>query len=255
MKIHASKVFSLLLVGVTYGTTGFAQTTAPQGMAAEMNLKILASGGSATTATVFDDRYQGVKGSPFYVDAWVPGQVEVKAGNTGKTQVFQDLKLKYDVFSNLLLAVMPQSKDTLVLNTTPVISFHLELPTGGTPLEFRRIKEARELDPALGNEFFAVLHDSKDGKVALVKRAAKKKVAADFKGPYSSGQAYDEIVNETNYYLVANGKMQRVKLNKKSVLEVFPEKADVLKAYMSAQKLAMSSEADLLNVVQYYQSL
>ncbi|RNI30677.1 hypothetical protein [Rufibacter latericius] len=255
MKIPALKGTVFLALGLMDASIAFSQTNAPLGAAAQMNLDALAAGGNSATVRLYDNRYEGLKGSPFFMDAWAPGQIELKAGNTGKTQIIKDLQLKYDVFSNLLVAVSPNSKDTLQISTSPVISFSLNLPTGGNPLEFRRISEAQAFDPTLANEFFAVLHDSKDGKVALVKRIAKKKVEANFKGPYSAGQTYDELVNETNYYVVANGKMQRVKLNKKSMVEALPNQADKLKAYISSQKLSMSSEADLIKVASYYQTL
>ncbi|WP_210488949.1 hypothetical protein [Rufibacter aurantiacus] len=253
MKINAKSLFVFTL-GLTYSTLGFSQTNAPQGMAAQMNLNTLAAGGNAANVRIFDNRYEGVKGSPYFMEAWLPGEIEIKAGNTGKTELFKDLNLKYDVFSNLLVAVIPQTKDTLQISTLPVISFRMEAPAGDK-LEFRRIKEARELDPALADAFFAVLYDSQNGKATVVKRIAKKKIEANFKGPYSAGQTYDEIVDETSYYVVANGKMKKVKLNKKSLLEAFPEKADQIKSFISSQKLAMSSEADLVKAVTYYQSI
>ncbi|WP_210464928.1 hypothetical protein [Rufibacter roseolus] len=253
MKFNA-KSLCVFTLGLTYSALGFSQTNAPQGMAAQMNLNTLAAGGNAANVRIFDNRYEGVKGSPYFMEAWLPGEIEIKAGNTGKTELFKDLKLKYDVFSNLLVAVIPQTKDTLQISTLPVISFRMEAPAGDK-LEFRRIKEARELDPALADAFFAVLYDSQNGKATVVKRIAKKKIEANFKGPYSAGQTYDEIVDETSYYVVANGKMKKVKLNKKSLLEAFPEKADQIKSFISSQKLAMSSEADLVKAVTYYQSI
>ncbi|KAA3438136.1 hypothetical protein [Rufibacter hautae] len=253
MKINAKSIF-LFTLGLTYSALGFSQTNAPQGLDAQMNLNRLASG-ATSNVRVFDNRYEGVKGSPYFLESWAPGEIEIKANNTGKTEVIKDLKLKYDVFSNLLVAVIPQSKDTLQIGTQPVISFRLDVPTGDNKLEFRRIKEARELDPALSDAFFAVLYDSQNGKATVLKRIAKKKIEANFKGPYSAGQNYDEIVDETSYYVVANGKMKKVKLNRKSLLEAFPEKADQIKSFISSQKLAMSSEADLIKAVTYYQSL
>ncbi|ALJ00598.1 hypothetical protein DC20_18490 [Rufibacter tibetensis] len=217
-----------------------------------MNLQAVARGDA--NVQMFDNRYQGVKGSPYYLDQWVPGSLVMKVGNTGKSESFTGLQLKYDVFSNLLLAVVPQTKDTIQFGISPIISFNLDL-SGGGPISFTRIKEAQSLDANLRDAFFGVLYTDATGNTSLVKRIVKKKIDANFKGPYSSGQAYDEIVDETLYYVVANGKMQRVKMNRKSVMEAFPEHAEKLKSYISSQKLAMNSEGDLIKVVSYYQSL
>lgn len=220
-----------------------------------MNLQTLSSKGSDANVQIFDNRYQGVKGSPYFLDLFVDGTVEIKSGNAGKSEVYKGVRLKYDAFSNALQAVLPASKDTLQFSTTPVISFSLEMPTTGQPLVFKRFKEAQTVDPNLRETFFAVLQESTDGKVALVKRIGKKKIDANFKGPYSSGQTYDEIVEDIQYYVVANGSMQKVKLNKKSIVEALPNQSEKLKSYIASQKLAMSSETDLVKVVTYYQSL
>ncbi|WP_207430393.1 hypothetical protein [Sabulibacter ruber] len=255
MQLLQVKTLLLLGFGISFSTLSYSQGNAPQGMAAQQNLQTLTDGKTFSSVRVFDNRYEGVKGSPYYTTAWVPGKIEIKTGNTGKTQVFNDLQLKYDVYSNYLLAVIPQSKDTLQLSTTPVISFTLGIPSGSGDLVFKRFKEAQALDPALGESFFGVLYNGENNKPTLVKRVAKKKIEANFKGAYSAGQTYDEIVDETQYYVVSDGKMQRVKLNKKSIQEAFPSQADKIKNFISSNKLAMSSEADLIKVVAYIQSI
>jgi hypothetical protein len=256
MSFFTSKPVFLLVLGLSGPLAAFSQTgTPPQGIAGQANLQALTSKGADANVQIFDNRYQGVKGSPYFLDAFVPGTVEIKTGNAGKSEVFQGVRLKYDAFSNSLQAVMPTTKDTVVFSTTPVITFSLEVPTTGNALVFKRFQEAKALDQNLREAFFAVLQQSQDGKVALVKRIGKKKIDANFKGPYSSGQTYDEIIDEVQYYVVANGSMQKVKLNKKSIVEALPNQSEKLKAYIAGQKLAMASEADLVKVVSYYQSL
>ena len=255
MPLFSTKPVFLLALGLTFSTAGFAQTSTT-GIAGQANLQALANLGTGSNLAVgFDNRYQGIKGNPYFLDLFVPGYVEIKSGNTGKSEVFKDVRLKYDVFSNALQAVLPQTKDTIQFSTTPVISFSLEMPTTGGAIVFKRFKEAQALDQNLREAFFAVLHESPDGKVALVKRISKKKIDANFKGPYSAGQTYDEIIDETQYYVVANGSMQKVKLNRKSIVEALPNQADKLKAYIASQKLAMINEEDLVKVVSFYQSL
>ncbi|GGK68061.1 hypothetical protein ACD591_16795 [Rufibacter glacialis] len=250
-----SKTLAFLAIGVASSTVAVGQTSTPIGTDAQMNLNALATSPATSNVRMFDNRYQGVKGSPYFLEAWVPGTVELKTNNTGKSEVFKDLRLKYDVFTNLLFAVLPQTKDTIQFSTAPVLTFSLELPTNPSPLLFTRLKEAKALDPALAESFFAVVLDSEGGKAKLVKRVAKSKIEANFKGAYSSGQAYDELIDETQYYVVANGAMRRVKLNRKSVLEALPDQAEKLKSFISSQKIAMNSETDLIKVVAYSQTL
>ncbi|WP_148041394.1 hypothetical protein [Rufibacter immobilis] len=255
MKLNYHK--ALLVVGLccSWTTFSYGQGNTPMGLAGQTNVQSLGRLGGAGSTVVFENRYQGVKGSPYFWDVWAPGKVIVKSGNSDKNEVFANIKLKFDAYSNLLVAVIPQTKDTLQFGTAPIISFTLQHPIVGNSIDFRRIKEAQAIDPALSDAFFAVLTESTDIKTSLVKRVLKKKIDANFKGGYSAGQTYDEIVDESQYYIVHNGKMQRVKINRKSLLDVFPSQADKLKAYIVSNKLAMSSEADLIQVLQYFYTL
>jgi hypothetical protein len=254
--LFSKKSVLTLGLGLACSSLSFSQTSTPIGAAAQMNLNTLASKGINSAGVIaFDNRYEGMKGSPYYQDGFVSGLIELKVGNTGKTEVYKGVKLKYDVYSNLLVAVLPDSKDTLQITTTPLLSFSLENPLNGKLTTFKRVKEAQALDANLGDTFFAILHESPDGKSTLVKRVYKNKIEANYKGGYSAGTTYDELVSETQYYVVTNGKMQKIKLNKKSLGEAFPAHADKVKSYISSQKLSMSTEADLVNVMAYVQTL
>ncbi|WP_192820877.1 hypothetical protein [Rufibacter sp. LB8] len=239
-------------LGMTYGSS--AQNTL-DGAAGQQTLNMLSSlGKSGATGGVlgFDNRYAGMKGHPYFIDSWLPGSVEIAVDNKGKTQAYDNLKIKYDVFSNLLVAVLPKSTDTIQFSTNAVKSFALDLPSATGPIEFRKFKEAQALDPKLSETFMAVLHS---GKSTFLKKVGKTKVEASYKGAYSMNRPYDELVDEQQYFLIVDGQMRKIKLAKKSVLEALGPKQVQVKSFMDKEKINISSEGDVVRVLAYFETL
>ncbi|GAA4297862.1 hypothetical protein [Nibribacter koreensis] len=226
----------------------FAQNTVI-GLAAQNNVKAAASGSLFQT---FDNRYEGVRGTPFFMDAWLPGSILIKKNNSGATEEFKNLKLKYDVHGNQLAAVVSETKDTILINANIISSFKVEIPPYTNPVEFRTFTAARSLDAQLVDVFFAVLHD---GHNKLLKSVTKRFVKANFKGGYSAGNSYDELVEEAQYYLLNDDRMVKTKLTRKALVEALPAQQEKIKAYITSQKLAMNSEADFISVLAHLDAL
>ncbi|QHL86378.1 hypothetical protein GU926_02530 [Nibribacter ruber] len=235
-------------VAILASSSAFAQGPV-SGIAAQSNVNAAAGGAVFRT---FDGRFEGIKGNPFFVNAWLPGSITIKKNNAGSTEEFKNLKVKYDVHGNQLAAVVPETKDTILINADVVSTFKVDMPLYNNLVEFRTFAEARALDPKLSSIFFAVLYD---GNTKLVKGVSKRLVKADYKGAYSGGNAYDELVDETQYYLVTGKNMVKTKLTRKALLDAMPAQQEVLKAYIASQKLAMNSEADFIKVLTYRDSL
>lgn len=203
-------------------------------------------------SSTFDNRYQGIRGTPYFLDSWVPGSLMIKKNNFGATEEVKNLLLKYDVHGNQIAAVIAESKDTLLVNASFISSFRLNLPGYDKSIEFRAIPEAHLVNPKLADAFFAVLFD---GKTKFVKGVSKTFVPANFKGGYSAGISYDELAEETQYYFLSGGQMFKTKLNRKALLDAMPAQQEKLKSFISSQKLAMNTEADFIKVLGYLETL
>ncbi|MFC6999674.1 hypothetical protein [Rufibacter roseus] len=256
MKVPVAKLGLSCVLAIGFSSFSFAQTNAPavDGSAGQMTVTYLQSLGNYHSPGVqgFDNRYQGMNGHPYFVDVWLPGKLEVQIGNTQKTQPFTGLKLKYDVYSNQLGAIIPATKDTLLLSTDVVKSFQMELPGYDQMVEFRKYPQAAALDPKLANTFFAILHQ---GNATLLKGAGKLKIDANYKGAYSANQPFDQLVDQVHYFVLNNGQMQKVKLNRKSILNALVDQEEKLKDYLKKEKLSLNTEQELIKVIAYYNSL
>jgi hypothetical protein len=79
------------------------------------------------------------------------------------------------------------------------------------------------------------------------------------KGTYSvvhdAGQKNDEYTTKEEYYISKNGNLFKVK-NKKSVLAVFEEeKRYELEQFIKDNRLNIKKQEDLMQLVEYYNSL
>ncbi|AMM52219.1 hypothetical protein TH61_14900 [Rufibacter sp. DG15C] len=243
-----NKLFFSTSALLLLGTSSFAQNTL-SGLTAQNNVNAAAGGSMFQT---FDNRYEGVRGNPYFVDAWLPGSITIKKNNVGSTEEFKNLKVKYDVHGNQVAAVVPETKDTILINANIISSFKVEMPPHAAPIEFRTLPGARTADPKLTDIFFAVLYD---GKTKLVKSVSKQFIKANFKGGYSAGNAYDELVDQSQYYLVAGNGLVKTKLTKKALLEALPAQQEKLKGFIASQKLLMNTEADFIKVLAYTETL
>ena len=61
------------------------------GIEGQENLNLLGSGSNGSMVRTFDDRYEGVRGSPFFIEEWAEGEIR---GSNGK--IYTDLQLKYN---------------------------------------------------------------------------------------------------------------------------------------------------------------
>ncbi|MBC6989124.1 hypothetical protein [Hymenobacter sp. BT491] len=209
------------------------------GLNANENLRALA--GSSNTAMVFDNRYEGIKGTPYAIPRWLPAKLAL----TSNIPVASVL-LKYDVFKQRLLIRDPSRPDSLLLDANKVTGFALTDPSApdvatGQPRvrQFRRFAEAPVATQKA--EFVEVLYE---GKYSLLRRYAKEMEKADYKGAYSTDQRFDELTDKSIYYLRSpEGAVAPVKLNLKALQAAAPSLAPALKAESSKRPLKTAEDA------------
>jgi len=196
-----------------------------------------------------DNRYSGIQGSPYWYQQWLPGKIkfENNVADIEKTEI------KYDPFASFVI-VKTTSKDSLILEADKVKEFTLNLPNGEQGnIAFRKFPNLKVDDPKLKSTFFQVIQE---GNTAALKNLKKTLLKANFKGGYSANRTSDEIISETNYYILKpDQSLIKVKLNRKSIIGALSDKESALSEYIKKEKLALQSEDDLKKVVNYYNSI
>ncbi|RSK29558.1 hypothetical protein [Hymenobacter metallilatus] len=204
------------------------------GAAAQANLDALTTG--AATVVPRSGAY-GTIGSPYLDKRWLPGRLQMTNGVP-----MAPVPLKYDVLNHRLMMLPLNRRDSLLLDDRKLASFQLEEPainaTGIRLRTFRRFLEAPEA--ALRSEYVEVLHS---GKYTLLKRHIKQLRKANYQGPYSSGEQYDQIDDKSNYFLLRpDARLVPVKLTLKAMQAAAPELAQALKAAPGASSAKAEEE-------------
>ena len=236
------KRIALLAVMVLAGASVQAQSsTVSSGNAGQENLKALVNGAPSIS---FDGRYEGVRGTPYLLAAWMKGELQLASKAT-----VTDATLKYDVNQRLLL-LLRAPKDSIYLDMNKVEGFVLRDPTKPAARSFRRYYDAP--DPVLRREYFEVLAP---GNYSLLKLQRKTLQKANYAGAYSADRRYDELIDQTDYFLhTADGRLQPLKLNQKALLTALPEHAAKIQAELK-KRPAPRTEADFVALIPWLNTL
>lgn len=235
------KKFSLTIAALSC-TVGFARSqnhNLSNSANIQENMTAIMRGSAAVG---MDNRYEGLRGSPYVITRWLPATLTTRQ----KVEV-KGVILKYDAYQQHLLMRDPQKGDSLQLDDNMIASFVLTDPTR-IPMEreFRRFLEAPE--PAQSREFVEVLHQ---GRYTLLKQYGKKLSAANYKGAYNAAdQRHDELLDQPVYYLLRpNAGLVTIKPTLKGVQAAAPELAAALKARADLSKVSGKNETEVATLL------
>ncbi|MDJ1503283.1 hypothetical protein [Xanthocytophaga agilis] len=230
-----------LSIGVSLSALG--QST-PSGYDAQQNLNMAGGvGGSGMTVVRgFDNRYEGLRGSPYLLPHWCNADVTL-----ANSKIQNDVPVKYDIYSNRLVMRRPQGDSAIVVSSS-VKGFLLKDVLTGQNRLFERFPDLKTDDTILKEEYLEVLYE---GKTALLVRYDKKVLKASYQGAYSSGRTYDELMDDKSYYIrKTDGTINKVKLGKKAVLEQL-NASDDLKKFVEKEKLDLKETKDVIRLMEF----
>jgi hypothetical protein len=234
------KLFTLLALVLTLDV--YAQQ-ASSGFDNQVNIDAIGGGGNSKVGRTFDNRYEGVKGTPYLHTKWTKGTVKYKDGT------FSNGSFKVDAYGSNLLALL-SSGDSVILMPRIVEEVKLTAENGDTQIFRMFVLNASQ---PVGS-YVAVVYD---GQTKLLLNTKKNLLQADFKGGYSAGRTYDEFTNTESYFIQhANGQPVKInKLNKRNVLSALTLHNAQAKSYVEENKLDLQKESDVIKLLTYYDTL
>ncbi len=209
--------------------------------------QIVGSGPNGMVNTI-DHRYEGLRGSPYFLPEWINGQVEMTAG-----QRYTNVPLKFDAYQQQLVLLRTWAgSDSIIVDADQVKQFTLTNKGGQTSL-FKRLRVDKTDDQTLDKGYFLVLYE---GKNSLLKRVAKAFRPADYKNPYANNVRYDEFRDAFSYYLLRpDQSLLKVKLSDKSLIDALGDRKEELKTFLKQEKLSVKTENDAILLVKKHDSL
>jgi hypothetical protein len=205
------KITSLLfLILVSFSV--LAQTS--QGFDQQQNVNSIASQnglGFGTIRTV-KPQYEGVIGTPYYSDEFLPGVVNSTEDKRFTGNFNLDVLIDLPVYTKDVTG-----KERFTLDKSFVKSMELKINNDSTVL-FEKIKDTK-------GEFFYGQFISRIDSNVLYLRIKKSIKKADYSGAYNGGRKSDEFLTGYSYLLVKDKETpsREIKLNKKNLISLFPQ--------------------------------
>lgn len=207
--------------------------------------KIGGSGAATGVVRQFDNRYEGVKGSPFYLDDWVKGAVIMQNG-----QKAENIQLKFNAYENELL--MHQSNTRIVyIPKEQINSFSLLNPGTNREVIFQNLPHHKKADQ---KHFYKLLFK---GTVSLYQDIIVVFEKADYQGGYSNDKTFDEFKTYSHYYYKSepDSEFHKLKTTSSSISKAFPGHSAEIKKFIDREDINLKNEKDIVKVFNYHQQL
>jgi len=217
--------------------------TAPEGYEAKENLRELGSTDGTGTVQTFDNRYEGVKGSPYVFEQFRQGEVFLKS----KKKVLIK-ELNYNCMENQIVYLDPATKVTRQMNRFKVDLFMLH--DGTEMITFVPLKLEDDAETIFAQALY--------NKESMVYKVYEKEwVKANYEGGYSADRKYDEFVDKYSLYFMKKGEnvLYKAKKSKKQMIAAFPEQEKEISSFIKSNKLDLKNEESLVKLLEYYDSL
>jgi hypothetical protein len=184
--------------------------------------------------------YTDIKGHPYLFENWTEGTVKQ---NNGKS--YTSVQLKYNLLRDELFFKDIRTEQLLAF-VIPVVEFKLNDKEKGSIL-FKSGYKA--IDNNSEKSYYQVLFD---GGTQLLKRTSKK---INEEKPFNSASTIKSFEVLTFYYISNNNTLIKIRKDKKSVLAALANQSAALENYIQEKSLNLKNEEDLIQLIQYYNSL
>jgi hypothetical protein len=185
------------------------------------------------------ERYSDVRGTPFLFEKWMKGTVTTPRG------IYNDLEIKFNVYDNALFF----SRDDNAYEFTDNITSFTLMPKPDDKSSYLVYKKGITGPDFKPTEFVRVLAE---GNGASAYKLDQKYFSE--KSEINAG-IVKTFAHNSKYYIQVNKNISFVKLNKAEILNVLKDKEDKLNTYISEKKLNFKKDTDLIELVNYYNTL
>lgn len=205
--------------------------------------------GTLTTMGAYDLRYEGTKGSKYFIDEWLNGElVFVKEG----TKAPKTVPLKYDSHNKELLFKRSVG-DSIIVNPDQITGFIINDTKHNASYPFVKFTGLKTEGGTVPVAYLMVLYKN---KTSLLKYVSKMMQKANYSGVSNVDRRYDAYLDNSEYFIQKpDGSLSRAKLKKNSIVKALADKEEQIEAFIKKENLDFKSEYDLARVVDYYNTL
>lgn len=225
-------------------TLFFSVVMAQQVFDPEQNLRDLGNlSPYSAGAVAFDNRYEGIQGTPFLFEDWRMGSIKFVKQDTFGTPV----KLNVDLITQVV-AVLLRDGSVGEMSATYIRELKVSNPAAKSSKHFLVAREGDiEGIRSVRLKFYEILHK---GEFTFLKLVEKKFKKADFQGAYSADRRYDEFLTQESYWLQIPGKsFEKVNLKRKDIEKALTGYEDRISGIAKKNKLSLNQEEDIARLL------
>ncbi len=182
---------------------------------------------------------QRVEGSAYLYDDWRGGIV-----NTAADKSYRNINIRYNVLEDEVY--FEGEEGTPGVFTQPVKEFVIPNKEGRTHLFRNGFNVVGKYDR---NTFFEVLAE---GKLTLLKKITKRMTDSR---EYGSAITNYQLVDVVEYFIYQDDMMVKVKKGSKAFFETLLPNQTAVSHFISEQKISLKNEAEIIDVVNYMNTL
>lgn len=201
-------------------------------------------------ATGFDNRYEGVQGSPFLIEDWLEGTLTLYDSAVVKDKI----KYKFELINNTIWIKLGTGEERIIFSRE-LLSLELTDKNNKHYL----IKKVKLPDIKDKNHFSIVLFENDN--IALVKDIKKvfRKANLEDKGIVTVGKAYDWFEDVAKYYIKTANKsyFEEINLKKSNLISLAPKSHEkMIEKYCKDNDIhGKLDDAEAVKLVKYISDL
>ena len=205
----------------------------------KLNAQILQLQDPVSSKNFNPEKYSGIRGTPFYQDKWIHGNVTTNLG------VYNDLELKINLYDNAVF-FNKDGEPFELLDKILSVELFPKWPDNTNQLVFTKGMNQAGLKP---EQYIQVLVGA--GTIQFY-RSDIKQVSEMSEINVGMVKTFS---NTSRYYLKKGEQFKFIRLNKEDILPFFADKEGDMNSIITEKKLNLKKEADIVQAIQAYNSL
>ena len=204
-----------------------------------LNAQILQLQDPVSSKNFNPEKYSGIRGTPFYQDKWIHGNVTTNLG------IYNDLELKINLYDNAVF-FNKDGEPFELLDKIMSVELFPKWPDNTNQLVFTKGMNQAGLKP---EQYIQVLVGT--GTVQFY-RSDIKQVSEMSEINVGMVKTFS---NTSRYYLKMGDQFKFIRLNKEDILPLFGDKEADMNNFITEKKLNLKREGDIIQAIQAYNSL
>jgi hypothetical protein len=185
----------------------------------------------------------GLKGSQFYINDWLEGEIFFTDGTS-----VSDKKFRYNGYTDDVLWLHEGSKQVVLIDRNLIEKFSLYLPGNPEPLVFEKMPLKSALQQGTGDVFAHLLYKDTISLFAI-RQVVKKRDVIEKRG--NARGLFTEIEPKHIYFLILPcGRVAIIgKSRRKSIYRAFPEFREQLRTAFTDSRNRLRDENEMIEAV------